>query len=616
MNAILFNSKEDIKNRMLRNALDFWGTSNLNDIDPFVKLLIEALSSELFNVSNDIKNLENRILNKVSRVLASDYLTSALPAHAILKGVPVEGSETLSINNHFFYRKPGNPDTAKNSGEPSDVFFTPVGQSLLFNAGIRYIFSGRHIYEHDELSHRTKIANALPEYTPTDNALWIGIHCATQVESLKNAAIFFEWPGYSMNEDFYKLLAVVKCYNDKDELQITPGLYYEEDNNKEIRPVFYEQNIINQITSDIKDYYNNRFISLSDDRLDSLIEFKQQFPQPFTGIFNPADLNRLHTCVWLKLTFPAAITTQTIDDLQVSINCIPVMNRRLYEQKFRLKNINNIIPVKPADREHFLSVKELKDDHNIYYNEIPYTQANQRVEGSYTIRNGGAERFDPRNAHQVIEYLFELLRDEKAAFAAYGNDFLNNILKTLEQNLALIEKKSLNVKSATELINYLVVKPQNKANMMYLQYWTTLADGANNIRRGSKLQQFESVKIKADSLRLVTTTIGGRNSLGASERIQAYKYGLTTKDRIVTPADLSSFCYYELGNKVEEVKITTGVSISSNPKEGLKKTTDIYIKPSKNIGLSADEWDTLLALLQSKLESRSIVNSTYRLFVA
>jgi len=168
MSAILFNSKEDIKNRMLRNALDFWGTSNLNDIDPFVKLLIEALSAELFNVSNDIKNLENRVLNKVSRILASDYLTSALPAHAILKGVPVEGTETLSTSNHFFYRKPGGTDAGKNNGETADIFFTPVGMSPLYNAGIRYIFSGRHIYEYDELAHRTKIVNALHDFTPVD----------------------------------------------------------------------------------------------------------------------------------------------------------------------------------------------------------------------------------------------------------------------------------------------------------------------------------------------------------------------------------------------------------------------------------------------------------------
>jgi hypothetical protein len=613
MNTIFFNSKEDIKNRMLRNALDFWGTANVNDIDPFVKLLIEALSSELYNVSNDVKNLENRVLNKISRILASDYLTSALPAHAILKATPIESTETLNINNHFFYRKPSAPD--KTNAEALDVFFTPVGETPVFNAGLRYVFSGHSIYEYDELSHRTTIVNALPGFTASENALWIGIDCAPQLSSLQNAAIFFEWPGYTVNEDFYQLLSVVKCYTDADELQITPGLFYEEDNNNQIRPVFYEQNIINQITRDIKEYYNSRFISLSDNRLSNITNYRQPFPQAFTAIFNPADLNQLHPCVWLKLTFPAAIPAQVIDDLQISINCFPVMNRRLYEQKFRLKDVNNIIPVKPAGHDHFLSVKELRDDRNVAYNEIPYTQSNQNFEGSYSIRNGGAERFDSRNAQQIIEYLFELLRDEKAAFAAYGNDFLNSILKTLEQNLALIEKKSHNVQTTSELINYLIVKPGNKAGMMYLQYWTTLADNANNIRRGSKLQQFELIKIKPDSLRLMTSTVGGRNSLGASERIQAYKYGLTTKDRIVTQADLTSFCYYELGNKINSVKISKGVSISSNPKEGLKKTTDVYLKPATEISLSAGEWDTLLTLLQSKLESRSIVNTTYRLFI-
>lgn len=616
MDNALFNTKEDIKNRMLRNALDFWGTSNLNDIDPFAKLVLEALSSELFNVSNDLKNLENRVLNKVSRILASDYLTSALPAHAIMKAVPVETTETLSVNNHFFYRRPGKNDGNKSREETADVFFTPIGETPLFNAGIRYIFSGQRIYEYDELQHRNTVVSTLPGYNATENALWIGIECAPQLNTLKNAGIFFEWPGYSLNEDFYKLLAVAKCHVGDDELEITSGLFYSEDHDKQHRPVFYEQNIINQITGDIKAHYNNRFITLTDDRLDNIAALKVQHPAAFAGVFNQNDLNRLKPCVWLKFTFPAAISLQVIDDLEVSINCIPVMNRRLFEQKFRLKNINNIIPVKPTGHDHFLAVKDLRDDHNVFYYEIPYEQSNLNTEGSYSIRNGGAERFDTRSAHEVIAYLFELLRDEKAAFAAYGNDFLNNVLKNLEQNLSLIEKKSRGVNGATELINYLVVKPQNNSNMMYLQYWTTLANEANHIRRGAKLQQFESVKIKADSIRLVTTTVGGRSSLGSAERIQAYKYGLTTKDRIVTNADLISFCYYELGNKIEDVKLSTGVSISSNPKEGLKRTTDIHIKPVKAQGLSNDEWNTLLSLLKSKLESRSIANVSYRIFIS
>jgi hypothetical protein len=125
MSNLFSNSKEEIKSRMLKNAMDFWGTLNINDIDPMVKLLVEALSTELFNVSNDVKNLENRILNKISRILASDYLTAPLPAHALLKGIPVEPIETLSIKNHFFYRKNIIPDASKTSDEPIDVFFYP-----------------------------------------------------------------------------------------------------------------------------------------------------------------------------------------------------------------------------------------------------------------------------------------------------------------------------------------------------------------------------------------------------------------------------------------------------------------------------------------------------------
>jgi hypothetical protein len=616
MSNIFFNTKEEIRTRMLRNAMDYWGTTNINDMDPMVKLLIEALSAELFNVSNDVKNLENRVLSKISRILASDYLTSALPAHAVLKAQPIEIRERLNVDNHFFYRRAATKESTKTTKEEQlDVFFSPIGEVDLFNAGIRYTATGRHLYEYDETMHKNTILTAPPGNGTEANALWLGIECAPQLQSLQNLALFFEWSDYSANDDFYKLLSVVKCYLNDAELETHPGMIYAEDQDVANRPVFYEQNVINLITRDVKDFYNNRFISLTDNTLTSVSAQKQSFPPAFADLFNPAELNRLKPCIWIKVTFPAAISPNIIDELQVSVNCFPVLNRRRHDQKYRLREVNNIIPIKPSTNDHFLSVKELYDDKNVHYSEIPYTQANQSFEGSYSIRNGGAERFDSRNAQQLIEYLFELLRDEKAAFASYGSDFLNGILKTLEQNLALIEKKSRAAEDGPEMFNYLIVKPGNKASMLYLQYWTTLADGANHIRRGTKLQQFEMMKLKADSLRLMTGTLGGRDSLGATERIQAYKYGLTTKDRIVTHADLVSFCYYELGNKITDVKISKGIMISSNPKEGFKKTLDIYLKPEENLKLSADEWDTLLTLLQSKLISRSVINSSYRLFV-
>lgn len=613
MNNIFFNSKEEIRTRMLRNAMDYWGTTNINDIDPMVKLLIEALSTELFNVSNDVKNLESRVLSKISRILASDYLTSALPAHAVIKAQPIEAREMVNVNNHFIYKRPSTTENAK--AEDLQVFFSPAGELELFNANIRYTASGRNVYEYDDAMHRSVSLTATSALGTEPNVLWLGIDCVPTLNNLQNLSLFFEWPEYSANDDFYNLLSVVKCYQGVNELQTQPGLTYKEDLDSNNRPVFYEQNVINLITRDVKEYYANRFISVTDAAFTDVSNLRQAFPEEFAGQFNVNDLLKLKPCVWIKLTFPAAISPAVIDELQVSLNCFPVVNRRRHEQKYRLREVNNIIPIKVTANDHFLSVKELYDDRNVYYSEIPYTQATQSFEGSYTIRNGGAERFDPRNAQQIIEYLFELLRDEKAAFAAYGSDFLNNILKTLEQNLALIEKKSKLAESSSELYNYLIVKPGNKASMLYLQYWTTLANAANHIRRGSRLVQFETIKIKADSLRLMTGTVGGRNSLGATERTQAYKYGLTTKDRIVTQADLISYCFYELGNKITNVKIGKGIMVSANPKEGFKKTVDIFLEPAANLQLATDDWDTLLTLLKSKLTSRSVINANYRLFI-
>ncbi|AYL94956.1 type VI secretion system baseplate subunit TssF [Mucilaginibacter celer] len=613
MSTLFYNSKEEIRNRMLKNATEFWGVQNVNDVDPLVKLLVEALSTELFNLNNDVKNLEQRILNKISRILASDYLTAPLPAHAILKGKPVEASEMVNIDNHFYFRKELAAETGKTAPEHLDIYFTPVGATNVFNAEIKYSFNGIYLHEHVENGLKSTLLNARPGAFAEPNTLWIGIETAPSLNKFQNAGLYFEWPAYTTDNDFYSLLPVTKFYLDGSQLDIKPGFMYTDEQDNDEKPLFYDQHIINLITRDIKAYYQSRCISLTDERLGNISAFKTNYPAELLPFFDEQNLKALKPCLWLKIAFPAAILPNAIDNLQLHLSCFPVMSRRMHQQKFRIKEVSDIIPVKPGAYDYFLSVHELHDDNGVRYTEIPYSQAGVNYEGSYSIRNGGAERFDSRNARQTIEYLFELLRDEKAAFAAYGSDFLTAALKTLEQDISVIEKKSKTSTDNHELVNYLVLKPASKAAMLYLKFWTTFADNANHIRKGSRLHQAEAVKLKPDTLRLLTTTTGGRNSLGATERIQAYKYGLTTKDRIVTLADLTNFCKYELGPKMKSMRVGKGVNISPNPKEGFIKTTDIYISPAAH-GLSAQEWGTLLDLLKSKLENRSVMDVNYRVF--
>ena len=96
------NSKELIRSRMLKHALNYWNIRNGDDLDPIVKLILEALSSELYNLSNEIKDTEVRILEKISNLLAPDFLTCPNTSHALILAQPVEPYETLDCTSHFF----------------------------------------------------------------------------------------------------------------------------------------------------------------------------------------------------------------------------------------------------------------------------------------------------------------------------------------------------------------------------------------------------------------------------------------------------------------------------------------------------------------------------------
>lgn len=279
--------------------------------------------------------------------------------------------------------------------------------------------------------------------------------------------------------------------------------------------------------------------------------------------------------------------------------------------------MTDIIPLKMADHEQFLSVDSLKDNMGNRYTEIPQGYNDERSAGLFSVRYGGTERFDKRNAREVLDYLFELLRDEKAAFAAYGTDFLNTALKELEQNISMIAQKTGGQQnSARELLNYIVFKPLDQADILFLEYWTTNAELANNIRSGSRLQPFESARIQADTLFLLSTTQGGRSRLSAANRVRAYKYGLTTGDRIVTQTDIINFCHWEFGNHITGVEIRKGLVKSPKPKDGFVRTVDLVLTPAAGNELKAEEWNALLELARTKLQTRSTMHLHYRLMLA
>ncbi|MCX2451690.1 hypothetical protein OQX61_10500 [Pedobacter sp. PLR] len=613
MKQIFYSSKDEIRNRILKNALDFWNIKDSNDFDPLVKLIMEALSNELFNVSNDVKNLENRIFDKISRILAPEHLTSSLPAHAIIHASPIEAEDYLSPYTQFAFKK--NIQLDHDELKKSDIFFSPMHTVKVHNAAVKYIATGNTLFKVEQLSKQPGL-NTLPGFSVEKNTIYIGLTGIKNWMDFNKLNLFFDWKNYSVPENTYDLLSLGKWSYKDNELRAYTERFMDEPSTGKIQAPFHHKQLLNLIKADVLQFYSNRFITLGDLN-DFNVDGSKELPAVFENIFQPASLNQIDEKVkWLKVVFPAAINQEMLNELHIYINAFPVVNKRLSQIKHRLKTMNNIIPIKTEALDQMLAVENLKDNKGKSYNEIPYTNENEKGDGSFSIRYGGTERFDTRNAKELVDYLFELLRDEKAAFSAYGPDFLSNTLKNLEQNIALIEQKSrAALKDIKELPGYIVLKPIDDANILFLDIWITQAEEANHINAGSRLVVYENNRVNAESIYLLSPTRGGRSRLNATNRVQAYKYGLTTADRIITKADVLNFCRYELGDKLKDITLAKGIIMDNKPNAGFIKTIDVIIEPAENLKLSAQDWEELLSLTLAKLNLRSTMNIHYRILL-
>jgi len=361
------------------------------------------------------------------------------------------------------------------------------------------------------------------------------------------------------------------------------------------------------------DYYRRKFITLTS-TLNNINDIKQFYPPSFTNFLGEPELQKLNKkLLWIKIVFPPAIQQDSLDEAYVYTNSFPVMNRQLNDCRYRLRGGSNIIPLKTGGLDQFLSVRSLSDQSN-QYKATPFRKMEEEETGTYTLRRGGVERFDERNAKEFISYLLELLRSESAAFSVYGSDFIASTLREMNQLIALMEQKTRGLaNSAGEIPHYVIVKPYEGNDMMYAEYWTTYAETANGIRSGTKLQEYSGTRVKADSLFLLTTTTGGKNRLKPEERVNAFRYGLITRNRIVTKEDIRNLCFYELGNRISSVTVEKGFEMSSEPQQGFFRTIDVTLTASSKEKLGNESWQLLLDQLRTKLQNRSGMSNHYRI---
>lgn len=605
-------SKESVKARMLQNATKVWGLKSPQSLDPFVKLLIDAFSTEVFKANNEIQTVNARILEKLAKLLTPSIYTHPVPAHAIAFTLPYESSEILLEHTEFFFRKHMTSTIKSESDKQINIPFTPVGNVRINKVQTAVMFVGNTCYSIDERLNKIPIARF--QGRPEDyRKVTIGIDVSNYSQETfpKQVSIYCSNPAFEHLDFTYKLLPYITVTSNGNPLFIKEGLtYYKNTQANGYEQIFHEQSIRNKIIEDVKSIYHHKFIEVSGIS-SSLFSEPGELPENLSFVDYKEEITKHiqgKRYLWLTFEFPPQFSAEILDNFSFVLNAFPIYNRGWKKTEYSLDIMGNNIPLVTDEGEHFLYVDEVQDGDGRRYTEIPFTPNDNLKKGLYTVRKGGMERFTNRNAVDMIANVLELTRDEIAAFSLLNRDNVKGLLSEMSDKMKSMVQKVNNAKrSVKQELNYVIMEPVEKTDHTYASFWVTHCTLANHMRPGTEL----SNQLKSQLLVLLSETIGGAEEQKGTDSIQAYKYALTTRDKIISLEDVKNYCRMVLKDELKEVRVRRGTMISNKPKEGFIRTVEVEIIPNNYSFYGRLYWENMANILRNQIILKAIDGIEY-----
>ncbi|MDR0714671.1 MAG: type VI secretion system baseplate subunit TssF [Bacteroidales bacterium] len=593
---------------MNRSAANIWGVRNIDNFDSVIKLLIESLASEINKLSNELENIEARLLERLAGVLTPDILTAVHPAHMIVHAKPHESFITVNKNSSFYHKN-------KDYG---DIHFSPAGDFDLICGEVRSIICAGKIYLIDSLKSKEICAISERPSEKFTNRLWIGLHVHPDIISVRDLSFYFDLPNCEKKNELLHLLPYSLWEYGETRLDIQPGMNFREKSEEEDDSIpLASCDPANLSDESIINSYKYQYITVTGEIVNREKNL-ERLPKELQELFPQAENNQgLTPLLWLKITLPPGFEDYILDDFFVSINAFPVINRKKYSKYLKMNPMVSVIPFEMDKNEFFLSVDSVSDSNNCRYKHLPFKNEEQNGGkfGTYSLKRGGAERFDSRNAEEYLSNLMDVLREENASFSAFGKGYIEELVKKIDEELTLIKLKLKELHINREMPSYMVIDSNEVggAGTVYLDYWVTNCEPANGIKPGSLLFPFNDMYLEKSSVVTLTPSQGGQQRSG--NPLETYKYILTCRDRIYTEEDIINFCCSRFGDVIASATVKKGIRVSANPKEGLVRSIDVYLTLKEQVSQTDSIHQNMVSLLLSLLKSKSPETYNYRVFI-
>lgn len=580
----------EIKERILKYAMEAWGITDSRNMDPVVDLLLDVFAYESVLLHRDIKKLDSRILYQLFRILIDNKWSLPIPAHALMSVNPSPGEScVLDAEDHFYTEK------FIFGKESVQVFFTPLFSYPLIDAKISLVVYGDTIKTNSEKqSFSTQFLNKKNQID--SYVAWFGISIEKkQLDELQDMTLCLI-PHDTFLLTFLKL---TQFYDSTGkELPVIHGIDIPDSFNN---AHYYE---------DIKNFYSNYYFKINLSEADKTF----RTPEQLFSITNPIkNVDTEEQYFWIKVKLPEVFNNAAcIDDLGIYLNTFPVVNRKMLYKQHDFTSNGRIIPLPCPKGSYFLNIRSLYDNKGKkYINRMQQYEENPT--GVFDLYFGDLERFDSDNAADLIIQVLQRIKEDGNAFAALNPDMLTTSLKDLFSKLNEVEKSlGAAIKDDKRERIFALTTPEPDATNAEVKFWITSGALANGLDERSFLQQFNMEKYDTASLVFRTRVQGGNIHTEDIDLIHSLRYGLISRDRIVSRQDIQNYIYHKIGNDVESVQIKDGVAISPERKKGFIRVMQIEIRLKQNTRQLPD-LSVLAHFLEKDMAERSVCNSSYKI---
>lgn len=580
----------EIKERILKFAMELWGINEPRNMDPVVDLLLDVFANETARLYQEIKASDSRLLYQLSRILIDNKWVLPIPAHALMSVAP-NNDETCVLNaeDHFYTEK------FIFGKESVQVFFTPLFNYPLVNARLGIIAYGDTVKTVSEKSISSSLFLDRKEQIES-YVVWLGFDINEKYLSETQEMTLCLIPDDTLFVPFLHMTRIYDCTG--KEIPVQFGL--------KVQDPFNNAHYFDEITNFYNDYYVK--ISLTDaDK--SLKTLSQQFP----SARQTENIDTDKKFFWIKLRLPEIFNSQDyLNSLNIYLNTYPVVNRKLVYKQHNFATNGRYIPLPCPKGSYFLNIRSICDNTGKEYTDRQQ-QYEENPTGIFDLYFGNLERFDSDSAIDLINQIIQRIREDGNAFSALNPDLLTAQLKELFFKLSEIEKSVENVNRDEKRQRiFALTVPAPNVTSAEVKFWTTSGQLANGLDERAFVQQFNMEKYDATSLVFRTPVQGGIVHTEESNLVHSLRYGLVSRDRIVSKRDIHNYIYHKMGNNVDTIQIKDGIAISPERKKGFVRIVQVEIKLKQNIRDFLD-LSVFAHFLEKDMTEKSVCNSSYKI---